>query len=119
MDNLLCVARVTLFYGDQRRVVKSPLHGKIEVTDFGKIELHEREEYPLRCLAHVAVFHGRLAHYGRRVDHVLSVGDTGRMEYGIRICRRIKSRMVTKRTFDPHLAWFEIALDHKLAIGGE
>src|SRR4030067_2533733 len=96
--------------------MKDPFHWQIKVLYLWKVKPEQRQEYPLCCLAHVAVLHWRLSNYCCRVYQILSMRNAVNMEYRVMVCSRIKPCMVSKRAFNAHLAGLKIALYYKLAV---
>ena len=116
---LRCLTLVALGYRYEGEVVCCALHGHIEVAHLG---LHDKtyggEEYALRSLCNVGIFHGGNTHNSSGVDSIAARCDCSNVETWVEVGERVESCVVTEWTL--HSEWLcsvNIALKHKVAVG--
>src|SRR5581483_1259478 len=105
------LAGIGLADGDDHQVVKNAFDGEIDVHELGNGETHERQEDAFDGFAHPAVFHGRLADYGRRVDWVFAMRDTGDVKNWVQVFQGVKAGVIAERTLGPELVQIDVAFE--------
>ena len=65
---------------NQHQVVKNAFRRHAHVANLGQLHAHQGEKDALDRLSHVVVLHGRRADDRRRVDRLLTLGNTCNMK---------------------------------------
>src|SRR5208283_2717196 len=113
----LCMSGIALLDRNQCSIMKNSLHGKVNINNFREIELDKRQKDAFRCLAHITVFHRGLPNYRGRVHQILSVSNTGHMEYRIVISSRVETGMVAEGSFEACFSGLKVTLQHQFTVG--
>src|SRR5208283_3544390 len=109
MDYFLGMSGIALPDRNQCGVMKNSLHRKVNISYFREIKLHKRQKNTFSRLTHITVFHRGLPYYSCRVDQILSVSNTGHMEYRIVISGRVETGMVAEWPFNAHFSGLKMS----------
>src|SRR5271155_972270 len=113
------MAGIRLANAHDHDVVEAALYGKVDVHNFWQGQAHEWKEDSLDGLAHVGVFHRRLADDGGGVDGIFAVRDAGDVEDGIVVRRSVEAGVVAEGAFAAELIELNVAFENDLSGGGD
>ncbi len=118
VHHLARLAGIRFANRDQHQVVKDAFNRKIDVHQLRNCQPHQREKDALDCLAHPSVFHGRLAHDGRRIDRVLAVSDARNVKDRVKIFERVIPSVVAEGALGAKFVEVNVPFEDDLGGGG-
>ena len=111
------MACVLFFHRHHRQAVGAPFRRQIEIDNFRKLFLQDRDEDFIQRHAQHRRLIRRTAGIGRMINRVFTLGNMGNRKHRELVYFIVVAGMVAIRTFRRHLPGLDITFQHNLCAG--